>query len=160
MFGPRTFFRGIVFFWCVFFLFLNFCFWYPTPPPENKPILLQTLSPMNCLKLFLPCSMLRVAVAKKSTQTKVMRDKVWRIISFVLLQALFRSTHTLNNTTINHNMFLFAARKITIERKTEKNIGFKEMWEPINIYKWYDNVRFLSIPDRLISVCQTIKGLD
>ena len=51
--------------------FACFCFWVmvAAPPPENKPILLQTLSPINLSSIigFFLCSMLRVAVAKKST---------------------------------------------------------------------------------------------
>ena len=75
MSGLRTFFKGIVLFVCfsffggfAFFLFF-FCFGSrPPPPPENKPILLQTLLPMNLFLIgFLLCLMFRVSVAKKST---------------------------------------------------------------------------------------------
>ena len=62
--------------WCFmcfsFFCFVVFLFLFfgcgSRPPPENKPILLQTLSPINLSSIgFLLYSMLRVAVAKKST---------------------------------------------------------------------------------------------
>ena len=127
--GPGLSSEALFFLVCVFLVFV-FLLLVPAPQKTN----LFSFKPYHpwILYFFLLCSMLRVAVAKKSTQTKVMRDKVWRIISFVLLQALFRSIHTLNNTTINHNMFLFAARKNNNRNKKHKKaLVFKEMWEPI-----------------------------
>ena len=72
MSGPLS--SDAVVFYVFFFFFVLwfscFCFLVvvAAPPPENKPILLQTLSPINLSSIgFLLCSMLRVAVAKKST---------------------------------------------------------------------------------------------
>ena len=53
-----------------------------------------------------------------------MRDKVWRIHSFILLEVLVSSIHILNNKMINHNMFLVAARKNKNRNKRHEKYMF------------------------------------
>ena len=70
--GPFLQMQWFLFVFLIFCVLWSSCFCFlvlvVAPPPENNAILLQTLSPINLSSIgFLLCSILRVAVAKKTT---------------------------------------------------------------------------------------------